>query len=88
MIVVSKGNARAHCSSFVLFILVQSWILASFCLTFIIKEETAVTIDTAVRLARYFGTTPLFWVNLQTQFDLAKAIAEIDVNNNAPLAYA
>ena len=54
----------------------------------IIKEETAVTIDTAVRLARYFGTTPLFWVNLQTQFDLVKATAEVDVSDIAPLAYA
>jgi addiction module HigA family antidote len=26
--------------------------------------------DTALRLARYFGTTPEFWMNLQTSYDL------------------
>jgi len=30
----------------------------------------AVTADTAVRLARYFGTTPKFWLGLQADFDL------------------
>ena len=29
-----------------------------------------VTIDTALRLGRYFGTTPEFWINLQTRYDL------------------
>lgn len=28
------------------------------------------TIDTALRLGRYFGTTPQFWINLQTRHDL------------------
>ena len=30
----------------------------------------AVTTDTALRLARYFGTTPEFWINLQARHDL------------------
>jgi antitoxin HigA-1 len=30
----------------------------------------AVTPDTGLRLARYFGTTPEFWLNLQSKFDL------------------
>ncbi len=30
----------------------------------------AITADTALRLARYFGTTPEFWVNLQSRYDL------------------
>ncbi len=30
----------------------------------------AVTTDTALRLGRYFGTTPAFWLNLQTRYDL------------------
>ena len=30
----------------------------------------AVTIDTALRLGRYFGTTPEFWLALQTRYDL------------------
>lgn len=36
----------------------------------IVHGKRAVTADTALRLARYFGTTPRFWLNLQTQFDL------------------
>jgi len=43
----------------------------------IIKGERSVTPDTALRLARYFGTTPEFWLNLQTLHDLTKARAEI-----------
>lgn len=45
-------------------------------------EQTSVTIDTALRLARALGTTPEFWLNLQTNYDLltsnAKDIAEIE----------
>lgn len=36
----------------------------------LIKEETPVTIDTAARLAKAFGTTPEFWMNLQVNYDL------------------
>jgi len=36
----------------------------------IVHGRRAVTIDTALRLGRYFGTTPAFWINLQTRFDL------------------
>ena len=36
----------------------------------IVRGRRAVTIDTALRLGRYFGTTPAFWINLQTRFDL------------------
>ena len=37
------------------------------------REETPVTADTALRLARYFGTTAAFWINLQGQYDLERA---------------
>ena len=37
------------------------------------RKETQVTADTALRLGRYFGTGPEFWMNLQTAFDLASA---------------
>jgi antitoxin HigA-1 len=37
------------------------------------REETPVTADTALRLSRYFGTTPQFWMNLQAQYDLERA---------------
>jgi antitoxin HigA-1 len=36
----------------------------------------SVTADTAIRLARYFGTTPDFWINLQAGYDLSVALAE------------
>ena len=35
----------------------------------ILKGKRSVTIDTALRLAKFFGTTPEFWVNIQTQYD-------------------
>jgi addiction module HigA family antidote len=37
------------------------------------REETAVTADTALRLSRYFGTTPAFWMGMQSQYDLERA---------------
>lgn len=42
----------------------------------IVREKRAVSTDTAMRLARYFGTTAQFWLNLQTAFDLKQAGAE------------
>jgi addiction module HigA family antidote len=36
----------------------------------LVSEQTAVTPDTALRLARFFDTTPEFWMNLQTSYDL------------------
>jgi addiction module HigA family antidote len=37
------------------------------------REETRVTADTALRLGRYFGTTPAFWMTMQGQYDLEMA---------------
>ena len=39
----------------------------------VVNGQRPVTIDTAMRLARYFGTTPNFWLNLQQRCDLATA---------------
>ena len=36
----------------------------------IIKRKRSITPDTALRLAKYFGTTPRFWLNLQAEYDL------------------
>jgi addiction module HigA family antidote len=36
----------------------------------------AITADTAMRLARYFGTTAMFWLNLQSAYDLSLAVAK------------
>ena len=42
----------------------------------IVKGERGVTADTALRLARFFGTSPEFWVNMQAMHDLTKARLE------------
>ncbi len=39
----------------------------------LVREETPVTTDTALRLARYLGTTAEFWLKLQARFDLEMA---------------
>jgi len=38
----------------------------------IVHGKRAVSADTALRLARYFGTTERFWLNLQARFDLER----------------
>jgi addiction module HigA family antidote len=38
----------------------------------IVKGQRAITADTALRLARYFGMAPQFWLNLQSNYDLEK----------------
>jgi addiction module HigA family antidote len=55
----------------------------------IVKGERAVSADTALRLARYFGMSAEFWLSLQSSHDLSKARAELgeaiarDVNPRA-----
>ena len=39
----------------------------------LVKETVDLTPDTALRLARFFGTTPQFWLNLQTRYALESA---------------
>ena len=36
----------------------------------IVRGKRGITADTALRLARYFGTSPEFWLNLQSLYDL------------------
>jgi addiction module HigA family antidote len=43
----------------------------------IMREELGVSGDTAMRLARFFGTTPEFWMNLQARYELKTAEAAI-----------
>jgi antitoxin HigA-1 len=45
----------------------------------IVKGERSVTADTALRLARFFGTSAEFWINMQAMHDLTKARAELGV---------
>ena len=42
-------------------------------ITAILSGERAVTVDTALRLARYFGNSARFWLNLQQNHELSKA---------------
>jgi addiction module HigA family antidote len=42
----------------------------------IVKGERSVTADTALRLARFFGTSAEFWINLQAMHDLTKTRME------------
>jgi antitoxin HigA-1 len=42
----------------------------------IVHGTRAVTPDTALRLSQYFGTTPQFWLNLQTDYELRRILRE------------
>lgn len=42
-------------------------------ITALINGQRGLSADTALRLARYFGTTPEFWVRLQAEYDLRQA---------------
>ncbi len=51
--------------------------------TAILNGQRGVTADTALRLARYFSTTPEFWLNLQKTFELRRAEIESGDEINA-----
>lgn len=46
-------------------------------ITSIVNGERSITADTALRLAHYFGTTPEFWMNLQTAYDLKVTMKKV-----------
>jgi addiction module HigA family antidote len=54
-------------------------------ITQILNGKRGISAETALRLARYFGNSPQFWINLQSRYDLAvveqnigaKVIAEV-----------
>ncbi len=54
----------------------------------IVNEERGITADTAMRAARYFGTSAEFWLNLQSRYDLqvAKSKAKVIGQQVRPLA--
>ena len=54
----------------------------------LVNEKRGITTEMALKLAKYFGTTPQLWLNLQNQFDLYKVtikkkdeLAEIEVGH-------
>ena len=52
----------------------------------IVRGRRDISADTAIRLGRYFGTDPRFWLNLQTAHDLSKAEASGDFSRIDPRA--
>jgi len=42
-------------------------------ITAILNEQRGITADTALRLAKFFGTSPDFWMSLQSSYDVKKA---------------
>jgi addiction module HigA family antidote len=57
-------------------------------ISLIIKGERGITADTAMRLSKYFGTSPEFWMNLQREYDLRKVKSEIKeiIDNIVPVS--
>jgi antitoxin HigA-1 len=53
----------------------------------IIKKKRRITADTALRLAKYFGTSAKFWLGLQDDYDLEeeRSLKEKEFNNIKPL---
>ncbi len=43
----------------------------------IIRGNRSISIDTALRFAKFFGTTPEFWINIQTQYDMENKKEEL-----------
>ena len=46
-------------------------------ITAILSEQRGISADTALRLARFFGTTPDFWMSLQSSYDVKLARAAV-----------
>ena len=55
-------------------------------ITAILASMRGVSADTALRLARYFGTTPQFWMNLQSNYDLRLAESKVGDRIRAEIA--
>jgi len=51
----------------------------------LVKQQTRVTPDTALRLSKALGTTPEFWINIQANFDMTSARKTVDVSDIKPL---
>src|ERR1051326_1358206 len=54
----------------------------------IVRGQRAITPETALRLARYFGGTPAIWLRLQVAYDLSRAEAEFADKISAEVAPA
>ena len=45
----------------------------------IVHGKRSITANSALRLAKFFGTSPEFWLNLQTSYDLKEAVKKLDL---------
>jgi antitoxin HigA-1 len=54
----------------------------------IVREKRAISADVALRLGKYFGMTPQFWLNLQTEYDLRTAASTAPLNRIKPRSAA
>jgi len=52
----------------------------------IVLGKRAISADTALRLARAFGTSEQFWMGLQADYDLEEARSAVDVEHIQPIA--
>ena len=57
-------------------------------ITSILNGKRRVSPETALRLARYFGNNPRFWLNLQSRFDLAVAERDLGARIEAEVSGA
>ena len=54
----------------------------------IVREQRAISADVALRLGKYFGMTPQFWMNLQADYDLRRAAATSPLGKIKPRSAA
>ncbi len=54
----------------------------------VVAAKTAITPDTALRLSKALGTTPQFWMTLQTRYDLATTANRLDLDDIKPIKVA
>ncbi len=57
-------------------------------ITSILNGKRGISPETALRLARYFGNSPRFWLNLQSRFDLAVAERDLGARIEAEVSGA
>ena len=54
----------------------------------IVREQRAISVDVALRLGKYFGMTPQFWMNLQADYDLRQAASRAPLSKIKPRSAA
>jgi addiction module HigA family antidote len=54
----------------------------------VVREQRSISADIALRLGKYFGTTPQFWMSLQADFDLRLASSKARLDRIKPLSAA